>query len=229
MPYGRLSVGLVCVIALCTTPGCSRGRSAVRAPSSSPAPVAEPGAERIVVVEAEPRLPPPMPMEGPPGEPAGPKVRPPRSSYVATSHTGGELAVPVAGVAANALRDTYNELRGSTPHRALDIAAKRGTPVLAVEEGRIRKLFTSDKGGFTIYQFDPTGKLCYYYAHLDGYADGLREGDLVRRGEVIGYVGTSGNAPVNAPHLHFEVTRVGPEGQWYGGEPLNPYPMMTGP
>ena len=104
--------------------------------------------------------------------------------------------------------------------------APRHTPVRAVEDGVIQKLFASDAGGLTIYQFEPSGMFTYYYAHLDRYAAGLREGQQVRRGEVIGYVGSTGNASPNAPHLHFAIFRLTPERQWWKGEPINPYPVL---
>src|SRR5206468_3010037 len=97
----------------------------------------------------------------------------------------------------------------------LDIHAERGTPVVAVEDGTIRKLQMSAKGGITIYQFDRASQYCYFYAHLDHYADGLREGMEVRQGDVIGYVGTTGNAPSNWPHLHFAIAELGPERNWW--------------
>jgi murein DD-endopeptidase MepM/ murein hydrolase activator NlpD len=99
--------------------------------------------------------------------------------------------------------------------------------VLAADDGVIVKLFNSKGGGgISIYQFDPTGTYCYYYAHLDRYADGLKEGQHVRRGDVIGYVGSTGNASPTAPHLHFSIFRLGPERQWWKGEPINPYPAL---
>jgi murein DD-endopeptidase MepM/ murein hydrolase activator NlpD len=134
------------------------------------------------------------------------------------------LAIPVEGIQEAQLHDTYSDPRGGRPHHALDIPAPRGTAVLAADDGRIRKLFTSVPGGLTIYEFDPTETYCYYYAHLDRYA--VAEGDTVRRGQVIGYVGTTGNAPPNTPHLHFEITKLGPEKKWWGGEPINPYPLL---
>jgi murein DD-endopeptidase MepM/ murein hydrolase activator NlpD len=137
-----------------------------------------------------------------------------------------DLKMPVDGVDDDDLRDAFLEARGGRPHEALDIMAARGTPVRAVEDGRIEKLFTSKAGGLTIYQFEPSGMFCYYYAHLDRYADGLREGQTVERGEVIGYVGTTGNAPPNAPHLHFAITRLGPDRRWWAGTPINPYPVL---
>jgi murein DD-endopeptidase MepM/ murein hydrolase activator NlpD len=105
--------------------------------------------------------------------------------------------------------------------------APRGTPVRAVEDGTIAKLFESrGGGGLTIYQFDPSETFCYYYAHLDGYALGIREGQTVRRGQVIGYVGSTGNASPDAPHLHFTIFQLTPERKWWKGEPLNPYPVF---
>jgi murein DD-endopeptidase MepM/ murein hydrolase activator NlpD len=138
-----------------------------------------------------------------------------------------DLAMPVDGVDRADLRDTFDETRGgSRPHEALDIIAPRGTPVRAVRDGRIEKLFTSDAGGLTIYQFDPSATYAYYYAHLDGYAAGLHDGQAVRRGDLLGYVGSSGNASPDAPHLHFAIFRLTPERQWSKGDPLNPYPLF---
>ena len=136
------------------------------------------------------------------------------------------LAVPVEGVVAAELRDTFSAGRPGHPHEAIDIAAPRGTRVYAVDDGKVAKLFTSVPGGLTIYHFDPQQKLAYYYAHLDRYAEGLREGASVHRCDLLGYVGTTGNAPANAPHLHFAVFRLGPERRWWEGTPLNPYAAL---
>ena len=136
------------------------------------------------------------------------------------------LAVPVEGVDRKTLRDTFAEGRTGHVHEAIDILAPRGTPVVAVEDGRIEKLFTSKQGGLTIYQFEPSGLFTYYYAHLDRYAEGLREGQPLRKGEVIAYVGSTGNASPDAPHLHFAIFRLTPERQWWKGEPINPYPVF---
>jgi peptidoglycan LD-endopeptidase LytH len=138
-----------------------------------------------------------------------------------------DLEVPVAGVDRDDLRDTFSEARGARSHEALDIMAPRNTKVRAVEDGRIQKLFTSKAGGVTIYQFDPTETFAYYYAHLDRYADGLHDGQTVERGDVIGYVGSTGNASPDAPHLHFAVFRLTPERQWWKGEAINPYPILS--
>lgn len=134
------------------------------------------------------------------------------------------LTVPVQGISASLLSDTYSQTRaGGSPHEAIDILAARGTPVLAVEDGLVVKLFLSKPGGITIYQFDPDNAYAYYYAHLDRYADGVVEGAALRKGQVIGYVGSTGNASPDAPHLHFAIFKLGPERQWWRGTPLNPY------
>jgi murein DD-endopeptidase MepM/ murein hydrolase activator NlpD len=135
--------------------------------------------------------------------------------------------MPVQGMRLSDALDTFNETRGGERrHEATDIVAPRGTPVLAVEDGTIKKLFLSKPGGITIYEFDPSERYCYYYAHLQGYAHDLKEGMWVSKGHVIGYVGTSGNAPPGAPHLHFGITIIGPEKKWWGGTPIDPFPIL---
>jgi murein DD-endopeptidase MepM/ murein hydrolase activator NlpD len=126
------------------------------------------------------------------------------------------------------LRDSFNEKRGGTRfHNAIDILAPRGTPVLAVDDGVVKKLFTSIPGGLTLYQFDRQEIYCYYYGHLNAYADGLKEGMFLNRGDLVGYVGTTGDAPVNTPHLHFAITKLGPDKHWWQGPSINPYPILT--
>jgi peptidoglycan LD-endopeptidase LytH len=137
------------------------------------------------------------------------------------------LTLPVQGIKRGDLRDTFNEARGaSRRHEALDVLAPRNTPVLAVEDGKIARLFLSEAGGITIYQFDPTETYCYYYAHLERYADGLKEGSPVKRGQVIGYVGTTGNAPRNTPHLHFAIFQMTDEKKWWQGTAIDPYSVL---
>jgi murein DD-endopeptidase MepM/ murein hydrolase activator NlpD len=137
--------------------------------------------------------------------------------------------VPVAGVSVAQLADTFDDARGGERrHEALDIMAPAGTPVLAVADGHVEKLFDSDRGGLTIYQFEPSGRYAYYYAHLQRYAPGLAEGQALRRGQVIGYVGSTGNADPAAPHLHFAIFLLGPEREWWRGTPVNPYPLLGG-
>ena len=139
------------------------------------------------------------------------------------------LIVPVSGIRADQLLNTFDDARGGERvHEALDIMAAAGTPVVAVADGQIEKLFTSDAGGLTIYQFEPSGRLAYYYAHLQAYAPGLHEKQAVKQGELIGYVGSTGNASPEAPHLHFAVFELGPEKQWWKGTPRNPYPLLGG-
>jgi peptidoglycan LD-endopeptidase LytH len=135
------------------------------------------------------------------------------------------LQLPIDDADVDAMEGSFAERRGggARGHEAVDILAPRHTPVRAVEDGTIAKLFVSKGGGITIYQFDPTGRFCYYYAHLERYARGLHEGQRVWRGEVVGYVGTTGNAPPNTPHLHFAVFQLTDEKRWWEGRPLDPY------
>jgi peptidoglycan LD-endopeptidase LytH len=136
------------------------------------------------------------------------------------------LAFPVAGVS-RLVTDSFTDPRGRARlHHALDIMAARGAPVRAVDEGTIVKLGSGGTGGTTIYQHDAADHYCYYYAHLQGYASGLREGQKVARGEVIGSVGTTGNAPENAPHLHFAIYRLDDRKECSTGTPVNPYPLL---
>jgi len=139
----------------------------------------------------------------------------------------GKLMVPVEGMALASIKDNFDQPRGTERHHeALDIMAPKGTKVVATADGKVAKLFTSKPGGLTVYQFDPSEKYAYYYAHLDRYADGLQEGATIKRGDTIGYVGVTGNADPNAPHLHFAVFELTPEKQWWKGTPVNPYPLL---
>lgn len=136
------------------------------------------------------------------------------------------LRMPLDHMDVEALKGGFQEKRGSRPHEAADLLAPRNTPIHAVEAGTIAKLFVSKAGGLTIYQFDPAGSLCYYYAHLERYADGLHEGQRVSAGDVIGYVGTSGNAPPKTPHLHFAIFELNGDRQWWNGQAVDPYPLF---
>jgi murein DD-endopeptidase MepM/ murein hydrolase activator NlpD len=136
----------------------------------------------------------------------------------------GRIRVPIDGEDIESFKNGFSEVRdGTRPHEAVDMLAPRNTPVHAVENGTIAKLFTSKAGGLTIYQYDPTGHLCYYYAHLERYADGLKDGQAISQGDVIGFVGTSGNAPANTPHLHFAVFELNADKHWWQGKPIDPY------
>ena len=139
-----------------------------------------------------------------------------------------QLMVPVVGVAPTALRDSYNAARsGGRTHRALDIPARRGTPVLAAAEGTILSMRQNTLGGTTLYLLDSQRRFVYYYAHLERYHDRMSQGVEVRQGDVLGYVGTSGNAPRNFPHLHFQALRVDPSRRdWWNGSPVDIRPYF---
>lgn len=143
---------------------------------------------------------------------------------------GAPLAVPVAGVAPAQLIDTFTHARGTgRSHDAIDIVAPRGTPVLAAAKGRVEKLyFSNGGGGITIYIRSPDRRWIYYYAHLDRYEPGLTEGQQVRPGAVIGFVGSTGDASPGGPHLHFAVNYMVPGQRWWEGTPVNPYPLLMG-
>lgn len=141
----------------------------------------------------------------------------------------GAIVIPVHGIGASELVNSWDQSRAQGRlHRAIDIPAPTGTPVVAAMDGRIEKLFASDRGGFTIYQRSADGHLMLYYAHLQGYRHGLAKGQNVRRGQVIATVGATGNADPAVPHLHFQMLRTTPASDWEAGEPINPYPLLAG-
>ena len=153
----------------------------------------------------------------------------PAAAFDAGVPVADQLLIPVAGINARALKDTFNEARGSERrHEALDILAPKGTQVFAVADGKVAKLFTSKPGGLTVYQFDTSEKFAYYYAHLDRYAPDLKDGMNLKRGDLVGYVGVSGNADPQTPHLHFAIFELGSQKQWWKGSPVNPYPLLGG-
>jgi len=178
------------------------------------------------VLETEPRPTATM------GEPAPVVTPPPAAEPVVGAPPAAELddrdlVIPVQGIKPDQLTRTFSDRRGGgRSHEAIDIIAPMNTPVLAVEGGTVARLFYSKAGGVTVYQFDPSERFCYYYAHLDHYAEGLREGQPLRKGQVIGYVGVSGNAPKNTPHLHFAVFRLTDAKRWWEGTPLDPYDIL---
>lgn len=138
-----------------------------------------------------------------------------------------QFEIPVEGVKPEQLVRSFEDRRsGTRSHEAIDILAPRNTPVKAIDDGTVARLFESKAGGTTIYQFDPTEQFCYYYAHLERYAGGLHEGDKVKKGQVIGYVGTSGNAPKETPHLHFAVFKLTAAKHWWEGTPIDPYDIL---
>jgi murein DD-endopeptidase MepM/ murein hydrolase activator NlpD len=163
------------------------------------------------------------------GEPlVGPT--PPSAESVLGELRRRDLRVPIDDADVRSWQGGFAERRdrGSRAHEAVDILAPRHTAVHAVEDGTIAKLFTSRAGGITVYQFDPTRRFCYYYAHLQRYAAGLREGQQISQGDVIGYVGTTGNAPLNTPHLHFAVFELDDKQQWWKGRAIDPYLVFEG-
>ena len=171
------------------------------------------------------------PLPEPPAESPSPDARtdfgPALAPELAALRERG-LMVPVAGVAPWQVPDTYDAPReGGRRHDALDILAPRGTPVLAADDGVILRVGTNALGGNVIWAADESRRLTFYYAHLDRYARGLREGHAVRRGDVIGYVGTTGNAPPGTPHLHFQVMRILDLQRFANGVPFNPLQFFT--
>ncbi len=196
-----------------------------RAPATTPAqaPTPEtataPQAMPTPAVENVAALPAPAPIT----------VAPPAIAPPVQSPAAGTLLIPVAGIVASQLTDTFTDARGggSRRHEALDIMASRGTPVLAASDGTVAKLFTSVPGGLTLYQYDPSETYAYYYAHLDRYAEGLAEGKVLKRGDRVGYVGTTGNAPPGTPHLHFTIYKLPADKKWWAGTPINPYPLWA--
>ncbi|MDQ6665187.1 MAG: M23 family metallopeptidase [Acidobacteriota bacterium] len=161
-------------------------------------------------------------------KPAPPQVSlPPVTDSDIRAIESKNLIIPIAGLKAAQIQDTFNDARGSgRKHEASDILSPRGTPVLAMTEGNVAKLFTSQRGGLTVYQFDNQGIYCYYYAHLDRYAEGLKEGMLLRKGDKLGYVGSTGDADPKVPHLHLAIFKLGPEKHYWQGFPINPYPIL---
>lgn len=151
----------------------------------------------------------------------------PSASPAASPGSPAGLIIPVLGVRPEQLRDTFAEARSEgRVHDAIDIAAARGTPVIAVADGPIVKLFQSERGGTTIYQLSTDGKFVYYYAHLERYADGLVEGHFAKQGETIAHVGDTGNAGTGNYHLHFSVAEISDPKDFWHGININPYPLL---
>ena len=136
------------------------------------------------------------------------------------------LVIPVVGVEPKDLLDTFDEPRGSRRHNALDIPAPRGTPVISATAGKVLRVFSSQAGGHMVYASDPTDRFVLMYAHLDRYMNGIADGMPLQRGDTIGFVGTTGNAPPNLPHLHFGIARTTNVGRWWTGMPVDPRPLL---
>jgi peptidoglycan LD-endopeptidase LytH len=167
----------------------------------------------------------PVPIALPPGSAVGAVGEMDDMAYLRVRR----LLFPVVGVDPATVHDSFFDARdGGRTHRALDIMAPRGTPVLAADSGRILRMSTNTLGGITIYAVDPGERIVYYYAHLDRYFDGLMAGREIARGDTLGYVGTTGNAPKNVPHLHFQVMRMPANRKLYwNGEAIDPFPFFS--
>lgn len=228
---GVVALGVGLVVGTWFKPAPQTQTVAVVQPTLPPLPPAAPAATAATAApQAAPAVPvadkvaTPLSTDPAPAVSANPTPADPSDPSDVSRLRARKLTLPVTGVSAAQLSDTYAQARAAgAPHEALDIMAPRGTPVLAVEDGQVAKLFLSKPGGITLYQFDPDSNYAYYYAHLDRYADGIVEGASLRKGQVIGYVGSTGNASPDAPHLHFAIFRLGPERQWWRGTPLNPF------
>jgi peptidoglycan LD-endopeptidase LytH len=173
------------------------------------------------------------------GDDTTPVTTPPASSSPAGSAAvaptpdelsalAASLVVPVAGVTPAELHSSFFERRGggTRQHNALDIPAPRGTPVISATPGRVLRLFNSKAGGIMVYATDATERFILMYGHLDRYADGIKDGMRLERGQTIGYVGTTGNAPPNLPHLHFAISRTNNVSRWWNGQPIDPAPLL---
>jgi peptidoglycan LD-endopeptidase LytH len=212
---------LLGIVAGCARDGDSRHDGVD--PSSDVAPDSVPAAADAVAIPAAaaPVAPPPPVLTAAPDTvpPAGPAE---------LAALGAALVVPVAGVARSQLRDTFTEARGAgRPHEAIDILAPRGTPVLSATDGTLLRLFDSEAGGLMVYATDVSERFILLYGHLDRYEPGLRDGMRLQRGQVIGYVGTTGNAPPDTPHLHFGILRGDPAVSWSSGVAINPHPLLV--
>lgn len=141
---------------------------------------------------------------------------------------GRGIIIPVANVRLARIPDSFNDARdGKRVHGAVDIMAPRGTPVLAADDGRVLKMRKGGAGGITLYAVEPKERFVYYYAHLDRYRKGLAEGDRLRKGDTVGFVGTTGNAPPGVPHLHFQIMRMPADRRWWAGVAVNPRPLFS--
>ena len=140
-----------------------------------------------------------------------------------------QIIVPVAGADMTRVEDSFNEPRdGDRVHRAIDILAPRGTPILSADDGRVVRMTTSPLGGISMYTIDPDQRIVYYYAHMDRYNEVMAPGRAISKGDTLGFVGTTGNAPKDTPHLHFQVMRWPADGKYWNGEPINPFDFLGG-
>ncbi len=215
---------LLALVALAATTACQPALVPMAAGVRAPAPLPLP--ESLAVKPAEPA--PVVASVVTPGT-VPPVVAAARDWPELTYLRSRQLMVPVQGAGVLDVRDSFDDARdgGERTHHAVDILAPRGTPILAADEGTVLALKSNRLGGITIYAVDPAQKLVYYYAHLDHYADGLSEGQRLKKGDLLGYVGTTGNAPKDVPHLHFQVMRMTDPKRYWDGPVLDPRPYFT--
>lgn len=218
---GALAMLLLVVLVVWAVPGwLPRGGLVIRI-----GPAAPPAVQPRQAVRHDPAPPAPPPAPSPAPVPTAAAPSPPPAPPVEAAP--GQLLVPVRGVTPQQLVDTYSQARGQgRVHDAIDIPAARGTPVLAAAAGTVLKLFGSVRGGITLYELGTDGRTIYYYAHLERYAAGTAEGKALRQGDVVGYVGDSGNAGAGNYHLHFEITTTADPKRYWAGTPQNPYPLL---
>jgi murein DD-endopeptidase MepM/ murein hydrolase activator NlpD len=156
---------------------------------------------------------------------ASPSVASASDEYLRTRR----IVLPVAGADMSKVEDSFSEPRdGGRVHRAIDILAPRGTPILSADDGKILRMTTSNLGGISMYTVDPDSRLVYYYAHMDHYHDAMSPGRAIAKGDTLGYVGTTGNAPKDTPHLHFQVMRWPADGKYWNGDPIDPFEALGG-
>jgi murein DD-endopeptidase MepM/ murein hydrolase activator NlpD len=223
--FGAVAVYVAMVPATLEPPATTTPAETTASPVSPPMPVesstSPPAASSAVAPETALSI----PVAPSSQAPVSPTTLPPSAEPAASA----TLLIPVDGVRADQLSDTFEQARAAgRRHDAIDIMAPRGTHVLAAADGTVVKLFTSVRGGLTVYAFDPTSTIEYYYAHLDGYAPGLAKGMVLRRGDLVGFVGSTGDANPSAPHLHFEIAVLGPQKNWWQATDIDPYPVLTG-
>ncbi len=211
-----------------SAPATASAPKVTAAPESSDAKPAETNGGAVVTVQPMGTPPPPADSEAPSSTTPAPPVASMVNEADIVTLKLKNLLIPVQGMTTNQLRDTFYDGRSEgRQHQALDIMAAGGTPVLAAADGKVAKLFQSEKGGITLYQLDSSGLYYYYYAHLQSYADGVVEGKELKRGDVIAYVGDTGNAGAGNFHLHFAVSKPTTTGKWSRGEAINPYPLLV--
>lgn len=206
----------------------SRNSSSGASATPSDAPPTESTSSPTPSLSAETASPSPSsPTSSPAAVSSAPQTSP-TAPAVAISANAGGLLVPVAGIRPEQLQDTYTQSRSEgRTHNSIDIMAPRNTPVIAAADGQVIKLFNSERGGITLYQLGTDNRTVYYYAHLERYADGVTENRFARRGELLGYVGDSGNAGRDNCHLHFSIWLVNDPKRFWEGENVNPYPLLT--